>query len=352
MAAGHVHFGGGSPSILTPADFVGTLDKLRSRFVLANDAEIAVELDPRTADQAYIKAMASAGVTRASIGVQDFNPLVQRLINRIQPYGMTAQVIGWLREEGVDEINMDLVYGLPRQTVASLSETVDLAVGLAPKRIALFGYAHVPWMKKHQRMIAEETLPDMAERWHQYESAARQLVAAGYVQIGLDHFAVASDPLAIALAEKRLHRNFQGYTTDAAETLIGFGASGIGSLPEGYVGNETDVTRYKSLIQAGSLATARGIAVGRADLLRRQAIERLMCDLSLDLDILCAQWDADPAEFDNDLARLGPMEADGLILRKGRRIEMTEAGRPLVRAACAAFDRYLHQGERRHSSAV
>jgi len=172
------------------------------------------------------------------------------------------------------------------------------------------------------------------------------------VQIGLDHFALPSDPLAVALGEKRLHRNFQGYTTDAAETLIGFGASAIGSLPQGYIGNETATAPYKQRILAGKLATARGAAVDRDDLLRRAAIERLMCDLSLDLDALCAAWETDPADFDGDLARLAPMEADGLLLRQGRKITMTEQGRPLVRAACAAFDRYLHQGAMRHSRAV
>ena len=352
MTAGHVHFGGGSPSVLTPEDSVRTLDKLRSRFGFADDAEIAVELDPRTTDRAYITAMAGAGVNRVSIGVQDFNPVVQKAINRIQPYDLTAEVIGWLREDGIDEINMDLVYGLPHQTLESLSETISLTVGLAPKRIALFGYAHVPWMKKHQRLIPEKALPGIEERWCQYESAARQLVNAGYVQIGLDHFALASDPMAAALKQNRLHRNFQGYTTDESETLIGFGASGIGSLPQGYVANEISHDGYKSLIRAGRLATSRGIAVGRDDLLRRSLIERLMCDLSLDLDSICAAWGVDAAEFDQDLARLEPMEADGLLLREGRKITMTKAGRPLVRAACAAFDRYLHKGEMRHSRAV
>jgi oxygen-independent coproporphyrinogen-3 oxidase len=352
MSVGHIHFGGGSPSILTPEDFTLTLETLRRCFDLAADAEIAVELDPRTTSHAYVRAMAGAGVNRASIGVQDFNPQVQRAINRIQPYQVTAQAIEWLRDCGIGGINMDLVYGLPHQTLESLSETISLAIGLVPQRIALFGYAHVPWMKKHQRLISEDSLPGLEERWRQYESAARQLTASGYVQIGLDHFALPGDPLAIALQERRLHRNFQGYTTDEAGTLIGFGASAIGSLPQGYIGNETKTAPYKQRILAGSLATVRGVAVDRDDLLRRAAIERLMCDLSLDLDALCAAWETDPAEFDGDLARLAPMEADGLLLRQGRKITMTEQGRPLVRAACAAFDRYLHQGEMRHSRAV
>ena len=352
MTARHIHYGGGTPSILSPEDFVRSLDKLKSRFLLSERAEVAVELDPRTTDRAYIKAMVDNGVNRASIGVQDFNPRVQEAINRIQPYEVTARVIDWLREFGIDQINMDLIYGLPHQTVGSLAETIDLAVEFRPRRIALFGYAHVPWMKKHQRLIADDSLPGMEERWTQYDSAAKQLIDAGYVQIGLDHFAAGSDPMAIALKENRLHRNFQGYTTDEAECLIGFGASGIGSLPQGYVGNETTIHGYKDLIRAGKLATARGIAVDQDDLLRRELIERLMCDLFLDVDALAAKWGVDPARFDEDIARLAPMQEDGLIVIEGRRLTLTEAGRPLVRAACAAFDRYLHKGEMRHSRAV
>ncbi len=352
MKASHVHFGGGSPTILTPDDFVATIDRLRRRFTIAEDAEIAVELDPRTADEDYVAAMARSGVTRASIGVQDFNPVVQKAINRIQPYEVTSQVIAWLRRYGVAEINMDLVYGLPHQTAESLTETIDLAVGFAPRRIALFGYAHVPWMKKHQRLIPEAALPDVPERWRQYDTAAARLVEHGYVQVGLDHFARADDEMAQALAENRLHRNFQGYTTDEASVLLGFGASGIGSLPQGYVANEGAIHTYKQVVRAGRLATTRGVAVSAEDVLRRAIIERLMCDLSLDLDAVCARFNADPAQFDAELDSLAGMETDGLLVRRGRTVTITEEGRPLVRAACAAFDRYLRAGEARHSKAV
>jgi len=351
-AARHIHFGGGSPSILTPADFLRALETVKRRFDLAGGAEVAIELDPRTTSRAYVEAMASGGVNRASIGVQDFDPKVQQAINRIQPYEVTARVIGWLRECGIEDINMDLIYGLPHQTLESLAETIWRTVGLRPSRIALFGYAHVPWMKRHQRLIPDSALPGLEERWLQHETAAQQLIAAGYVRIGLDHFALADDPLAIAQREGRLHRNFQGYTTDESECLIGFGASAIGSLPQGYVANETAINTYKDAIRAGSLATTRGVAVSHDDLLRRELIERLMCDLSLDLDRLARRRGIDVRQFDEDIARLAPMQADGLIIVEGRRLTMTEAGRPLVRAACAAFDRYLNRGEMRHSQAV
>ncbi|MBI4968599.1 MAG: oxygen-independent coproporphyrinogen III oxidase [Rhodospirillales bacterium] len=352
MKARHVHFGGGSPTILSPEDFLKTMDFLRARFVIAPGAEVAVELDPRTADQAYVAAMAKGGVTRASIGVQDFNPKVQQAINRIQPYEVSKRVIDWLRKAGIAGINMDLVYGLPFQTAESVVETIEQAVGLGPQRIALFGYAHVPWMKKHQRLIPEETLPDVPERWRQYEWASRRLVELGYVAVGLDHFAKPDDELALALKEGRLHRNFQGYTTDSAGSLLGFGASGIGALDQGYVGNEGGIDAYKRIVREGKLATTRGIAITDADRLRRAIIERLMCDLAVDLDRVCAAHKADAGQFAPALASLAPLAGDGVVTIEGRRIRVTDDGRPLVRAVCAAFDQYLKAGEQRHSKAV
>jgi oxygen-independent coproporphyrinogen III oxidase len=354
MTARHIHFGGGSPTILTAEDFVRTVDLLREHFILKDGAEVAVELDPRTADENYVKAMAGAGVTRASIGVQDLDPVVQKAINRIQPYEVTERVTQWLRHYGVAEVNIDLIYGLPHQTVDGLLATIDKAVtGLRPKRVALFGYAHVPWMKKHQNLIPEAALPDTTVRWAQYEQGCRLLTEThGYVQVGLDHFAAPDDELALSLKEKRLHRNFQGYTTDSAEALIGFGASGIGSLPQGYIANEGEIHKYQRTIADGKLATARGVAVNADDLLRREIIERLMCDLGVDLDQVAAHHGGSGEQFDGELAGLAPMQADGLITIQGRRIAVTDDGRTLVRAVCAAFDRYLKAGEQRHSKAV
>jgi oxygen-independent coproporphyrinogen-3 oxidase len=353
MTARHVHFGGGSPTILSAEDFVRTVDLLREHFILKPDAEVAVELDPRTADEAYVKAMAGAGVTRASIGVQDLDDKVQQAINRIQPYEITEQVTGWLRHHGVAEVNIDLIYGLPYQTLDGLLATIDKAVtGLRPRRVALFGYAHVPWMKKHQTLIPEESLPDTATRFAQYEQGCRLLTETlGYVQVGLDHFAAPDDELAVALKDKRLHRNFQGYTTDSAPALIGLGASGIGSLPQGYVANEGEIHAYQRAIVEGRLPTARGVAVTADDLMRRDIIERLMCDLEVDLDRVAERHDS-PERFEGELAALAPLQADGLVTVDGQRITVTDDGRTLVRAVCAAFDRYLKQGEQRHSKAI
>jgi oxygen-independent coproporphyrinogen-3 oxidase len=354
MAARHVHFGGGSPTILTAEDFVRTIDLLKSRFLLKSDAEIAVELDPRTADEAYVKAMGGAGVTRASIGVQDLNPKVQQAINRIQPYEVTDRVVGWLRQHGVAEVNIDLVYGLPHQTLESLLATIEKSItGFKPRRVALFGYAHVPWMKKHQRLIPDAALPDAATRWEQYHQGCRRLTEThGYVQIGFDHFAAPDDEMAIALKAKRLNRNFQGYTTDTASTLIGFGASGIGSLPQGYVVNVGETHFYLDAIREGRLATARGIATSDEDCMRRAVIERLMCDLEVDLDAVAAGFGKSGDHFAEELASLAPLVEDGLVTLAGNRITVTEEGRTLVRAVCAAFDRYLKRGEQRHSKAV
>lgn len=353
MDVRHIHFGGGSPTILKPEDFAATMALLRERFALSPQAEIAVELDPRTTSRAFVSAMAQAGISRVSIGVQDFNPVVQQAVNRVQPFATVERLIGWLREDGIGDINLDLIYGLPYQTAESLIDTLAQTVTLKPSRIALFGYAHVPWMKPHQQELPNSALPDMTERWRQYETVGRCLTEThGYARIGLDHFALPSDPLAGALAAGRLHRNFQGYTTDAAPVLLGFGASAIGSLPQGYAANAVGIEEYQERISQSLLATTRGIALSGDDRLRGALIERLMCNMALDIEAVCRQFDADPALFDADLDRLEPMEKDGLLVRQGRTVRITDAGHPLVRAACSVFDRYLDQGEARHSKAI
>ncbi len=352
MTARHIHFGGGSPTILSAPDFVRLVTRLRDRFLVADDAEVAVELDPRTADEDYVKAMASVGVTRASCGVQDFNPVVQKAINRIQPYEEVAEVVGWLRKYGIPEVNTDLMYGLPHQTVESVLDTLDRAFTLEPSRISLFGYAHVPWMKKHQTLLPEDALPGTEERWAQYEACQRKLAENGFVAVGFDHFAREDDEMAVALKEGRLHRNFQGYTTDANPCLIGMGASGIGSLPQGYAVNDGGIHGYQRAVGEGRLATTRGIAVSAEDKLRRDVIERLMCDLAVDLEAVAREHGVAGTHFGPEIAALQELEADGIVVRDGYRLTMTEDGKPLVRAVCAKFDKYLKAGEQRHSKAV
>ncbi len=346
LVVSHLHFGGGSPTILAPDDVTALIAHLRHRFDLDQGPDFAVEIDPREAGRDMIESWARAGLNRASLGVQDLNPEVQRAINREQSFECTAQVAAWLREAGVKRLNLDLMYGLPHQTVARVINTVERVLTLAPDRIALFGYAHLPRLKRHQRLIDEAALPDGAERWRQSEAAAGRLVAAGYVRIGIDHFARPDDDLARALTAGTLHRNFQGYTTDAAPALVGLGASAISSLPQGYVQNAVPIRRYAEAIVRGRLAAVRGIRLKDDDRTRRAVIERLMCDLQVDLDTA----DAGASAFAAELAALAPMAEDGLVEIDGGRLRVTEAGRPLLRSACAAFDTYLDAG--RHSRPV
>lgn len=339
---GHVHFGGGTPTLLAPHDLRTLGERLHQRFEVLADAEVAVEIDPRRLERATIEALAAIGVNRASLGVQDVNPEVQRAINRWQPFAVVERAVDGLRSVGIRGVNLDLMYGLPHQTTACVLRTVEAALHLAPERVALFGYAHVPWMKRHQRLIDEAALPGAEERAAQLELAAARLSDAGYVAIGLDHFALPDDDLARALREGRLHRNFQGYTADAAPALIGLGASAIGSLPQGYVQNAAAMPDYRDALRAGRLASVRGIEISDEDRLRRSIIERLMCDLAVDLDGVTGR-------FARELEALAPLAADGLVEIEDRVIRVPPAGRPLVRAVCAVFDGYLERGLARHT---
>jgi oxygen-independent coproporphyrinogen-3 oxidase len=291
------------------------------------------------------------GVNRASLGVQDFAPHVQEAIGRPQPFEQVAKTVEWLRAAGIDKINMDLMYGLPRQKLADVRQSAHLAASLAPARLALFGYAHVPWFKTHQKVIDEATLPGVAERLAQAQAAAQTLEAEGFVAIGLDHFARPDDELAVAQREGRLHRNFQGYTTDSADALIGLGASSIGRLPQGYAQNAVDMGGYSRAVNAGRLPIVKGLALSKDDRLRAQIIERLMCDLAVDLDQFARTADAE-TRFADEIARLGELQTAGILKIDGHRITITPAGRPFVRLAAAAFDAYLPQNKSRHSLAV
>jgi len=309
-------------------------------------------MDPRTVTQEMIAGLAGAGVNRASLGVQDFTERVQNAINRIQPYEMTARVVGWLREAGIAAVNFDLMYGLPHQTVEDVRRTADLTAELQPDRVAVFGYAHVPWMKTHQRMIAEDALPGGSERFEQAEAAAARLVENGYRRIGLDHFALPGDAMSRALGEGRLHRNFQGYTTDQAQALLGFGASSIGALPQGYVQNAVPLRAWADAVRHGRPAVDKGVALDDEDRLRRAVIERLMCDLRVDLAVVGRRYGKTAGHFAAELESLEPMVADGLVAIDGERIEITGLGQPLMRTVCAVFDTYLATGAGRHSRAV
>lgn len=348
----HVHFGGGTPTMLADADFACIMGAVAARFRLAPGAEIAIEIDPRTMTEEKARALAACGVTRASLGVQDVNEKVQTAVNRIQPFDTVARVAGWLDDAGIKDLNVDLMYGLPHQTAADVVATVDAVTALVPDRIALFGYAHVPWMKRHQRLIDAAALPGAHDRLVQADAAARRLEANGFRRIGLDHFARPTDAMARAQADGTLRRNFQGYTTDASDALIGLGASSIGALPQGYVQNKTSIRDWHRDIAEGRFAAEKGLRLDADDRMRRTVIERLMCDMRVDLDSARREHGNAEETFGDELGMLGLMANDDLVALDGNVVTVTEKGRPWLRAVAAVFDRYLRNGAGRHSIAV
>lgn len=348
----HIHFGGGTPTIMEPAELLGLMALMRQKFSLSEETEIAVEIDPRTLTKTVTKTLGEAGVTRASLGVQSFDPVVQRAINRIQSFEQTARATNGLREAGVRGINFDLIYGLPHQTVESCVDTVRKGIELRPERFSVFGYAHIPTFKKHQRKIDEAALPDGAARYEQAEAIAKALVEAGYCRIGLDHYALPEDTMVKAQVDGVLHRNFQGYTTDPSDVLIGFGASAIGRLTQGYAQNEVVLGRYAERISRGELATIKGYALTADDRLRADLIERVMCDFKVDVAEVCGRHGVAPETILQAIPRLDMLEGDGVIRLDGSVLSVNDDTRFLVRSVASAFDAYLGQSGRTHSRAV
>lgn len=354
MPISHIHFGGGSPNTLGAEGLKRLTKYLRQRFDIHAESEIAIELDPRSTDDDFIAACADAGVSRASLGVQDLNPTVQKAINRIQPYEQIARVIGGLRAAGVEDINVDLMYGLPHQTVSSLLESAEQVLKLQPDRIALFGYAHVPWMKSHQTLLDESLLPPPVDRRAQHDAMSAFLTDAGYELIGMDHFSRPGTEMADSHAAGTLRRNFQGYTTDSANTLLGFGASAIGMTPQGYAQNETDVRRWRSCIEERTLPIVKGIATNADDQVRRALIERLMCDMAVDIDRVAQQFGYSVKDFPDELDSLHQLQRDGLIDFENGAVHIPTENRVLVRIVASVFDRYLKTAdtEAKHAIAV
>jgi len=346
----HIHWGGGSPSVLQPDHIRVLTRRIRDSFPVAKDAELAVEVDPRQLPEDRISAFAEAGFNRVSIGVQDFNEKVQKAINRDQSFETTKRTVDLFRAHGVRSVNIDLVYGLPYQTRDSVADTIDRVIELAPDRIALFGYAHLPARITHQRLIPDNALPDTAERFAQANRASNHLTAAGYVRVGLDHFARPHDSLAGA----RVHRNFQGYTTDDATALIGLGSSSIGRLPQGYVQNAVAMGDYERRINEGGLATAKGHAFTADDVVRAYTIERLMCDMRFPAADLSERFGPAASSIIAKARALANDDKDGLIEAEAGdgSFRVTEKGRLFVRTICAEFDAYLGRSEARHSAGV
>lgn len=347
-----VQWGGGTPSQLGAQRLVTVGRRLAALFDARCRREMSMEVDPRFCDAALADAMASLGVTRVSFGVQDFDIAVQRAINRLQSAEVTAEAIQRVRRAGIRHFNVDLVYGLPLQTLQTLSSTLDAAIALAPDRVAVFGYAHVPWMKPRQMLIDTATLPGAALRAAMADLVEARLVGAGYVKVGLDHYARPGDELARAAASHRLRRNFQGYVTGDSPWVVGVGASAISCLPDGLTQNAASAAAYVAAIRQPGFATVRGIAASADDRLRGHVIAELMCHFEVDLAEICRCHGAAPEDLLADVPRLQTLIDDGLAFLDGSRLGVTEAGRPLVRSVCAAFDRYYTGAEGRHARGI
>lgn len=339
-----LHWGGGTPTYLKPDDLRRLYAHLAGRFSIDADAEIGCEMDPRELTREHIRALRSSGFNRVSLGVQDLDDQVQHAVNRVQPEDLIREVYGWVREEGFASVNFDLMIGLPHQTPSSFERTLDKVIAFAPDRFAVFNYAHVPWMKKHQKLIAEETLPQIDARLALQKLTLEKLTAAGYVYIGMDHFARPDDELVKAQQAKTLYRNFQGYTTHKDCDILAFGASAISQTEDVYAQNVKVLSEYRALINAGKLPVERGLRITREDKLRREAITQIMCDLELDKAAFGAQWGIDfDRHFAPALEELQALQADGLVALEADKVRVTEAGRVFLRNIAMAFDAYLHQ---------
>lgn len=341
-----IHLGGGTPTFLLPSELEALGNMIASRFHIASEVEAGVEVDPRRLTLSHVRALRHAGMNRASIGVQDFNPEVQRAVNRIQSFEQTETVVGWLRENGFQSIAIDLIYGLPNQTVRSFEKTLDLVLSLAPDRLAVFNYAHVPWIKPAQKILERGMLPDAATKLAILKLTVEKLTRSDYVYIGMDHFAKAGDELVRAQQSGDLQRNFQGYSTRGGTDIYGFGVSAISQTEDMYWQNEKDLARYYAALDEGRLPTAVGYAMTDDDRIRRRVIMRLMCDFRIDFDALSAELDIDfRGYFGHEIATLSDLEAEGLLVSSEHGIRITDRGRLLVRNVAMRFDAHLRQTE-------
>lgn len=342
LRVNHIHFGGGSPSILKPDDFISLMDVVRDCYDIEAVEEFAIEIDPRTVDRKKIFAYAGAGVNRASLGIQDFNPKTQVAINRVQSIALIEENMRTFKDAGIDKINFDLIYGLPYQTLETIEDTVKKTLKFKPSRIALFGYAHVPHIKKHQQLIGSDSLPSQQERQAQFELASDILQQNGYKSIGLDHFALEDDPLFATFDQGKLRRNFQGYTKDGSDTLIGFGPSAISSMPGGYAQNIPSIKLYNKKISSENSPVVRGLAVSAQDKMLREVISTLMCYFEVDPIKIAADQTIN-YDFKRELADLNKLITAGYMENDDGLYKITESGRPYLRAIATIFDQYFDQ---------
>jgi len=336
---GRVHFGGGSPNILSEKDMGALFGAMARRFDMSGCQEIAMEIDPRLVTLAQVRAMRMTGVSRVSLGVQDFDLEVQEAIGRVQPYEMIASVYNMLRDQGIKGINFDLMYGLPFQSPVTMAETARQVIALRPDRIALFSYAHVPQVKKQQKVLEQYVLPGPYASLALERAARAVFVEAGYVEIGMDHFALPEDSLARAASRGALHRNFQGYTDDNASTMLGLGASGIGRTLNRFFQNTRDIEDYQKKVASDGFATTRGIGLSGEDRLRAAIIESLMCNMSVDLEAVCRSFNYALSSFGAEIEALEVYEKAGIIRRENYKITLAVPHRMAVRVIAAVFDK-------------
>ncbi len=353
----HIHFGGGTPNFAAAKDLGALLDVIGDRFERAGNLVTAMEIDPRLLTQEMAGEIAALGVNRISFGVQDFHPEVQKAINRIQPFEQVKACTEWLRAAGIQSVNYDMIYGLPLQTVDIMRESIALAVQLRPERVALFGYAHVPWFKEHQKKLEEFPMPDTEARFEMAEVARTDLLAAGYVPVGIDHFALPGDELAKAAQERKLRRNFQGYTTDGEDILAGFGQTSISNYVTAYAQNTDRNIEYRERVMAGMFPVVRGCLLSAEDIYRRSVIEQVMCYGAVNLAALeGADHFADKA-WAGAQAKLAPLVEDGLVTLEDNGLSVTEIGQPFIRVVASCFDAYLPpeaaaDAPQRHAKAI
>lgn len=345
-----LHWGGGTPTLLTPAMMEDLIGAIYDVAPLADDAEFSVEIDPNEVDEARLDVLAKAGMNRASIGVQDFDPKIQETIGRLQSFELTRDTVEMIRARNVSSLNADILFGLPYQSNTRITKTVQKLLSFNPDRVALYGYAHVPWMAKRQQMIPSDALPTPQERLDLFETARRLFVWDNYDEIGIDHFAKPEDGLAVALKEGRLKRNFQGYTDDPAEVLIGVGASSISRFPQGYAQNASATSVHTAAIRDGRFSTARGHSFAGEDKMRSRVIEALMCDFRVDADEISSDFAISKAELNAMFERIAA-QFDGLISVSDAGLLVPEKARPLTRMIARAFDAY-DLSKAGHSSAI
>ena len=337
-----LHWGGGTPNYLEPEEIEEFMSEIKARFRFSEDAEVSIEIDPRYATDDQLKVIRDVGFNRISMGLQDLDERVQRAINRIQPYDLMQRTMERLRDLGFESINIDLIYGLPYQSAQSFEKTVEKVIELDPDRVAVYSFAYVPWVKPIQKHIDPKTLPDPEEKLSILEMVIEKFQNAGYVYIGMDHFAKPGDELALAQQKGELWRNFQGYTTRKGVELIGIGATSIGMLYDSYFQNFKTLREYNSAVDSGHLPVFRGVILGDDDLIRREVIMDIMCNLGVSFSRIEALFGIDFREyFSEELENLRDLEEDGLIEVKEDSIRILPPGRLLIRNVAMVFDAYL-----------